>query len=92
MKATTIALDLVKDIDGTFKVLELNTNVGFWPISQSAYSNVDLVENYVSSSGATAVHYIGSSLYGDNTNRVTSMFDDEEDNAESMDKGPRIFQ
>ena len=92
MKATTIALDLVKDVDGTFKVLELNTNVGFWPISQSAYSNVDLVENYVSSSGATAVHYIGSSLYGDTSDKILSIFDDAEDNADTIDKGPRIFQ
>ena len=92
MKATTIALDLVKDIDGTFKVLELNTNVGFWPVSQSAYSNVDLVENYVSSSGATAVHYIGSSMYGDFSQGNVRMVDDAEDNADSLDKGPRIFQ
>jgi len=64
MKATTIALDLVKDTDGSFKILELNTAVGIHPISQSVYANVDLITSYASSSNISQVHYIGSKTYG----------------------------
>lgn len=94
MKATTIALDFIKDTDGSFKVLELNTNVGFWPISQSAYSTVDEVTSYVSSSGASEIHYIGNKLYGDiaNSNFHPSSYEDREADHSIEDQGPRIFQ
>lgn len=94
MKATTIALDFIKDIDGSFKVLELNTNVGFWPISQSAYSTVDEVTSYVSSSGASEIHYIGNNLYGNivNSGYHPSTVEDREADHNVADQGPRIFQ
>jgi len=94
MKATTIALDFVKDIDGSFKVLELNTNVGFWPISHSAYSTIDEVTSYVSSSGASQVHYIGNSLYGDivGSDYSPSTVDDQEADFTVVDQGPRVFE
>ena len=94
MKATTIALDFVKDIDGSFKVLELNTNVGFWPISQSSYSTVNELTSYVYNSGASEVHYIGNNLYGDivGQNYHPSTVNDLESNMFVEDQGPRIFQ
>ena len=91
MKATTIALDFVKDIDGTFKVLELNTDVGFWPISQSAYSNIDTVVSYISQSGASELHYIGSKNFGATRTDTYNFMDDEFIQPDSVDMGKPIF-
>lgn len=92
MKATTIALDFVKDIDGTFKVLELNTDVGFWPISQSAYTNVETAVNYISQSGVTGIHYIGSNTYGARGQDQYNLSTDEFIQPDSWDMGLPVFK
>ena len=92
MKATTIAIDLVKDTDGSFKILELNTSVGIHPISQSVYSNVDLVTNYASSSNVSEIHYIGGADYGRNSKLSALEVQDEAYPSGSTDAGMPLFQ
>ena len=60
MKATIIAVDFVKDTDGSFKALEMNTGVGFHPLTASMYTDISPVTNFVSTNNITEVHYIGS--------------------------------
>ena len=64
MKATVIAIDFVKDVDGTFKPLEINTNVSLHPMSQSMYLDSSKVSDFISSNNITSLEYIGSLAYG----------------------------
>lgn len=60
MKATIIAVDFIKDTDGSFKALEMNTGVGFHPLTASAYTDINPVTSFVSTNNITEVDYIGS--------------------------------
>jgi hypothetical protein len=60
MKATIIAVDFIKDTDGSFKALEMNTGVGFHPLTASAYTDITPITSFVSSNNITEVDYIGS--------------------------------
>lgn len=59
MKATVIAIDFVKDTDGTFKALELNTNVLYHPMQQDAYINTSKITDFISANEITSFEYIG---------------------------------
>jgi len=65
MKALVLAIDFVKDVDGTFKALELNTGVGFHPLSQSAYLQSSILTDYISDNSITSFEYIGPGKFGD---------------------------
>lgn len=59
MKATVIAIDFVKDTDGTFKALELNTNVLYHPMQQDAYINTSKITDFISANDITSFEYVG---------------------------------
>lgn len=64
MKGTLIAVDLIKDIDNNFKVLEINTNVGLSFFDFENYFDLSSVTNYITNNGIDEVHLLG----GVNTN------------------------
>lgn len=64
MKATIIAVDFIKDTDGSFKALEMNTGVGFHPLTASMYTDITPITNFVSNNNITEVNYIGNTGLG----------------------------
>ena len=93
MKATVIAIDFVKDIDGSFKALELNTNVSLHPLSQSAYLDSSKVTDFITGNNITNFEYIGTGQYGDFGAPPNGIKDLVEPNGDhSTDYGPRAFQ
>lgn len=64
MKATVIAIDFVKDVDGTFKPLEINTNADFHPLTQSMYLDSSKVTDFISTNNITSFEFIGNTGYG----------------------------
>ena len=93
MKATVIAIDFVKDIDGSFKALELNTNVSLHPLSQSAYLDTSKVTDFITSNSITNFEYIGTGQYGDFGAPPNGIKDLVEPNGDhNTTYGPRAFQ
>lgn len=75
MKATIIAVDFVKDTDGSFKALEMNTGVGFHPLSASVYTDITPITDFVANNNITEVDYIGSHGLGNLAATPISMLD-----------------
>lgn len=60
MKAVIVASDYLKDIDGSYKVLEVNTNALVTPSNLYNYTNFSELDQLISSSNITTVEYIHS--------------------------------
>lgn len=58
MKAVVIATDYVKDTNGEFKVLEMNTNTGILFTNANDYLDLDSLEQLVSDNGITNIEVI----------------------------------
>ena len=94
MKATVIAIDFVKDIDGTFKPLELNTNVDLHPVSQSLYLDSSKVSDFISNNNITSFEYIGGASWGNVPHEPGTVYDIEagEDQDATTNFGPRALE
>jgi hypothetical protein len=94
MKATVIAIDFAKDIDGTFKPLELNTNVDLHPVSQSLYLDSSKVSDFISNNNITSFEYIGGAAWGNVPHEPGTVYDIEagEDQSATTDFGPRALE
>lgn len=60
MKAVIIASDYLKDTDGSYKVLEVNTNALVTPSNLYNYTNFSELDQIISSNNITTVEYIHS--------------------------------
>jgi hypothetical protein len=58
MKAVVIATDYVKDINGEFKVLEMNTNTAIMFTNANDYLDLDGLEQFVSDNGIINIEII----------------------------------
>lgn len=65
MKGTLIALDLVKDVDNSFKVLEMNTSVKLMFDSFDSYGDLSSLHQYITDNSINDIHIIGQSQAGD---------------------------
>ena len=92
MKATVIAIDFVKDTDGTFKALELNTNVLFHPMQSNAYLDTSKITDFITANNISSFEYIGTSAFG-NTPESINVKDLEgpADQDHTTDFGPRAL-
>lgn len=94
MKATIIAIDFVKDTDGSFKPLELNTNADFHPMSQSMYLDSSKVTDFISNNNITSFEFIGNTGFGSPNIEPGDIVDLEagEDQGLDTNYGPRALQ
>lgn len=94
MKATIIAIDFVKDTDGSFKPLEINTNADFHPMSQSMYLDSSKVTDFISNNNITTLEFIGNTGMGSVNLEPGNLLDLEagEDQGINTDYGPRALQ
>ena len=58
MRSVLIAIDFVKDVDNSFKVLELNTGIAAAPISIEPYFNKTELDNLIAQSNITEIELI----------------------------------
>ena len=58
MRAVLVGIDYVKDTDGSFKVLELNTNVAIPNIDGTIYFETDSFKSFLTENGIQDVHLI----------------------------------
>ena len=58
MRAVLVGIDYVKDIDGSFKILEINTNASIPNFNPLLYLNVDEYQQFLTSNNITDVHFI----------------------------------
>lgn len=58
MKGVLLATDFVKDVDGTFKILETNTAISIAPKSFSEYFNTQRFKQFVSDNGITEIYFL----------------------------------
>jgi hypothetical protein len=80
MKAVVIATDYVKDINGEFKVLELNTQTNILFRDATNYLDLDGLEQFVSDNGITNIELILPYRFG------TQTIDVEWTETDSLDK------
>lgn len=66
MKGTFVAIDLLKDTDDSFKILEFNTALGFSFDNFNNYIDFNKLQTYISESNFSEVHFIGSAAAVDN--------------------------
>jgi hypothetical protein len=64
MKAVMIATDFLKDTDGSFKILELNTNVGNVTTNISNYFDIESFNEFIVSNGIEVIEFINQSFGG----------------------------
>jgi len=62
MKAVIVATDLLKDTDGSFKILELNTNVGSVIGDINNYFDIEVFNQFVVSNGIEVIEFINQSM------------------------------
>jgi len=62
MRSVLTAVDYIKDIDGSFKVLELNTGLSIIPRTIEPYFNKVDFDNLLSQNNITTIDFIGLSL------------------------------
>jgi hypothetical protein len=62
MKAVIVATDLLKDTDGSFKILELNTNVGNVVGDTNNYFDIEAFNQFVVSNGIEVIEFINQSM------------------------------
>ena len=55
MKGTLIALDLVKDTDNSFKILEMNTSVKLMFDSFNSYTDLSSLHTYIANNNISEV-------------------------------------
>lgn len=58
MRSVLVAIDFVKDVDGSFKVLELNTGIAFSPISIEPYFNKTDFDNLLQQNNITEIDLV----------------------------------
>jgi hypothetical protein len=58
MKSVLVATDYLKDIDGSFKILEMNTNIGFVFRNMDAYINYELLDEFVQQNNINTIEVI----------------------------------
>ena len=85
MRSVLIAIDFVKDVDNSFKVLEINTGIIAAPISVDPYFNKTELDNLISENNITEielillnagpVYAINSDYPNDTLNGFGAMFD-----------------
>jgi hypothetical protein len=62
MKSVLIATDYLKDIDGSFKVLEINTNIGFVFRDMDQYINYDLLDTFIQENNINKIEIISPKI------------------------------
>ena len=62
MKAVIVATDFLKDTDGSFKILELNTNVGNVIGDINNYFDIEEFNQFVVSNGIEVIEFINQSI------------------------------
>lgn len=62
MKAVIVATDFLKDTDGIFKILELNTNVGNVVGDTNNYFDIEAFNQFVVSNGIEIIEFINQSM------------------------------
>ena len=67
MKGVLVGTDYVKDIDGSFKVLEINTSIGLTWNNASNYFLTSALDPIISGSSYTEAHLIRTSLQNSHT-------------------------
>ena len=60
MKGTFVAIDLLRDTDDSFKVLEFNTALAFSPNNFNNYFELSNLQTYISESNFSEVHFVGA--------------------------------
>jgi hypothetical protein len=58
MRSVLVAIDLVKETDGSFKVLELNTGLAITPISVEPYFNKTDFDTLISENEITEIDLV----------------------------------
>lgn len=58
MKSVLIATDYLKDVDGSFKALEMNTNIGFVFRDMDQYINYDLLDAFIQENNINKIELI----------------------------------
>ena len=74
MKGVLIGTDYVKDVDGSFKVLEINTSIGFSWNNASNYFSTGGLDAILSGSSVSEAHLIGTTLTNSHTNDLSASF------------------
>lgn len=74
MKGVLIGTDYVKDADGSLKVLEINTSVGFTWNNASNYFSTGGLDAILSGSSITEAHLIGTTLTNSHANDLSASF------------------
>lgn len=77
MKGVLVGTDYVKDIDGSFKVLEINTSIGLLWNNASNYFLTGALDSIISGSSYTEAHLIRTSLTNIHSNDLSASFNDE---------------
>ena len=77
MKGVLVGTDYVKDIDGSFKVLEINTSIGFTWNNASNYFLTSALDPIISGSSYTEAHLIRTSLQNSHANDLSASFSNE---------------
>jgi len=86
MKGVLVGTDYVKDIDGSFKVLEINTSIGLTWNNASNYFLTSALDPIISGSSYTEAHLIRTTLTNSHANDLSASFSQENMsvNAESL--------
>ncbi len=58
MRAVLVGIDYVKDVDGSFKILEINTNVAIPNFNSLLYINIEQYQNFINDNNINEVHFI----------------------------------
>ena len=58
MRAVLVGIDYVKDIDGSFKILEINTNAAIPNFNPLLYLNTQEYQSFLTNNQITEVHFI----------------------------------
>ncbi len=77
MKGVLVGTDYVKDIDGSFKVLEINTSIGLTWNNASNYFLTSALDPIISGSSYTEAHLIRTSLQNSHANDLSASFSPE---------------
>ena len=77
MKGVLVGTDYVKDIDGSFKVLEINTSIGLTWNNASNYFLTSALDPIISGSSYTEAHLIRTTLQNSHTNDLSASFSNE---------------
>ena len=80
MKSVILGTDYIKDVDGSFKVLETNTSIGFTWNKSDTYFSTSSLDSLIAANSFTEAHLIFTNGGNSKVNDLSSSFSQEDFN------------